>query len=235
MEEIDLKELFTMFWEKKVIIILLTIIFAVVGIIYTAIFVTPMYKSSTSLLLVQTSSDSTDTSITTSDLTLNSKLVSTYSKLIKSDKVTRQVISNLDINLKELNEESLKKNISVNAVEDTEFIEISVQNVDPEDAADIANEIAKVFSEEVKSIYGINNVTVIDPAEVEEEPSNINYKKNIAIFAFIGIAISCAYIFIANMLDNTVKSAEAIEKKYNLFVLASIPVYSTNLAKGGKR
>jgi len=103
MEEIDLKELFTMFWEKKVIVILLTIIFAVLGIIYTAVFVTPMYKSTTSLLLVQTSkTDQNDAAITTSDITLNSKLVSTYSELIRSKKITRQVISNLGINLKEI-------------------------------------------------------------------------------------------------------------------------------------
>jgi len=232
MEEIDLKELFTMFWEKKVIVILLTIIFAVLGIIYTAVFVTPMYKSTTSLLLVQTSkTDQNDAAITTSDITLNSKLVSTYSELIKSDKITRQVISNLGIDLKE---DDLKENISVNAKKDTEFIEISVRDIKSENAANIANEISRVFSKEVKSIYGIDNVEIIDPAEVEEEPSNINYKKNIVIFAFIGIAISCAYVIIANMLDNTIKSAEAIEKKYNLFVLASIPVYNANV-KGGKR
>jgi len=236
MEEIDLKELFTMFWEKKVIVILLTIIFAVLGIIYTAVFVTPMYKSTTSLLLVQTSkTDQNDAAITTSDITLNSKLVSTYSELIRSKKITRQVISNLGINLKEINENTLKNNISVNAKEDTELIEISVKNPKPEYAADIANEIAKVFSEEVKALYGIDNVAIIDQAEVSNEPSNISYKKNIAVFAFIGIAISCGYVFIANMLDNTIKSAEAIEKKYNLFVLASIPIYSTNLTKGGKR
>jgi len=233
MEEIDLKELFTMFWEKKVVVILLTIIFAVIGIIYTAILVTPMYTSTTSLLLVQTSKteQSNDSAITTSDLTLNSKLVSTYSELIKSDKITRQVISNLGIDLKE---DDLKENISVNAKKDTEFIEISVRDIKSENAANIANEISRVFSKEVKSIYGIDNVEIIDPAEVEEEPSNINYKKNIVIFAFIGIAISCAYVIIANMLDNTIKSAEAIEKKYNLFVLASIPVYNANV-KGGKR
>jgi len=227
MEEIDLKELFTMFWEKKIIVILLTIIFAVIGIIYTAVFVTPMYTSSTSLLLVQTSEE-----ISTTEITLNSKLVSTYSTLIRGKKIAKMVIDNLGL---DMSEEALMKSISVDAVEDTELIKVSVNNVNPEIAAKIADEIGKVFPEEVKSLYGIENVKKYEDAEVPDEPSNINYKKNVGIFAFIGIAISCVYVFIANMLDNTIKSAEAIEKKYGLFVLASIPMYSTSLAKGGKR
>ena len=41
MEEIDLKELVQLFWGKKVQIILIVAIFAVVGFIYTIGFVTP--------------------------------------------------------------------------------------------------------------------------------------------------------------------------------------------------
>ncbi len=58
------------------------------------------------------------TSITTTDVTLNSKLVSTYSKLVKSDKVIRNVISNLSLNM---DEDVLKNSVSVTATEDTEF------------------------------------------------------------------------------------------------------------------
>ena len=51
MEELDLKELFNIFWAKKVQIILIIIIFAVVGFIYTVGFVTPEYTASTTLVL----------------------------------------------------------------------------------------------------------------------------------------------------------------------------------------
>ena len=52
-EEIDLKELFEVFWKKKAIIILVTILFAIIGFGYTKYFVIPKYKSSTTLLLAQ--------------------------------------------------------------------------------------------------------------------------------------------------------------------------------------
>ena len=237
MEEIDLKELVQLFWGKKVQIILIVAIFAVIGFIYTMGFVTPKYQATTSLLLATNSAQSTtgaDSSITTNDVTLNSKLVSTYSKLVKSDKVVRTVISNLSLKMEE---GTLKKIVSVTAAEDTEFIEISVKNEDPALATKIANEIAKVFIENVKEFYGVENVHVVDAAEVPQEPYNINHVKDIIIFAFIGAVIAVGYVFIVNMLDTTIKSEEDIEKNFGLTVLATMPLYEEddNKRKGNKR
>ena len=167
MEELDLKELFEIFWSKKVQIILIILIFAVIGIIYTMGFVTPEYTSSTTLVLATSNGENqsamnTTNSITTTDITLNSKLVSTYSVLVRSKDVLGQVISNLGI---DISWENLKNNVTVSAVEDTEVIEISVTNGNPQYAADIANEIAKVFSDKVAEIYNINNVHIVDEAE----------------------------------------------------------------------
>ena len=41
MEEIDLKELFEIFWTKKIQILLVVIIFMVMGVVYTMGFTTP--------------------------------------------------------------------------------------------------------------------------------------------------------------------------------------------------
>ena len=225
MEEIDLKELVQIFWEKRFRIILIVAIFAVVGVIYTLGFVKPKYQATTSLLLATNSAQSAaglDSSITTTDVTLNSKLVSTYSKLVKSDKVVRTVISNLSLKMEE---STLKKIVSVTAAEDTEFIEVSVKYEDPALATKIANEIAKVFIENVKEFYGVENVHVVDAAEVPQAPYNINHVKDIIIFAFIGIVVAVMYVFVLNMLDTTIKSEEDIEKISGLTVLAVIPLY----------
>ena len=154
MEELDLRELFELFWNKKVPIILLVVIFMVIGVIYTVGFTTPMYSSSTTLVLASSNNQSTTNTITATDVTMNSKLVSTYSELVKSKNILRQVISNLGI---KVDEDSLRKHVTVSSVKDTELIEITVKNENPSYSAKIANEIAKVFSEEVNEIYNINN------------------------------------------------------------------------------
>lgn len=234
MEELDLKELLMLFWNKKVKIILIIAIFMALGIIYTIGFVTPEYTSSTSLLLANSSDTSKANTITTADITLNSKLVSTYSELIRSKKILSPVIENLGINI---SYDKLKNNVTVSSVKDTELIKISVTNESTTVAAKIANEIAKVFKEKVaEDIYKIDNVVVVDEAEVSDTPSNVNHTKDVMIFAVIGFVVSVAYVLIANMLDTTIKTEEDVESLFKVPVLASIPMCGFEMnKKGGKR
>lgn len=221
MEEIDLKDLFNMFWGRKAQIILIILIFITIGIIYTIGFTTPKYDSSTTLVLASSGDTNTNTAMIATEITVNSKLVSTYSELIKSKNVLREVSDNLGI---EINEEILKNNVSVRAVKNTELIEIIVEHENATYAMQIANEIAKVFTQKVKEIYNIDNVQIVDEAEIESEPSNINHMKDVVVFSMIGIVVAIAFVLIASMLDTTVKTAEDIETNFNVLVLASIPV-----------
>ena len=84
MEELDLKKLFDMFWNKKLEIIIIILTFMIIGAVYTLKFVKPMYSSSTSLLLA--GSQNAETTITTTDITINNKLITTYSELISKIK-----------------------------------------------------------------------------------------------------------------------------------------------------
>ena len=235
MEEIDLRELFNIFWSKKLQIFLFIFIFMIIGAVYSIGLKMPLYSSSTSLVLAMADTNEkkkdSEEAITATDITLNSKLVSTYSELIKSKKVLRQVVSNLQI---DENVDSLKNKIKVSSVQDTEVIKITVTHENPTYAAKIANEITKVFSKEVNELYKINNVYIVDEAEVQNSPSNINHIKDIILFGMIGLVISSAYVFVLNMLDNTIKSSEDIENQFNIPVLVTIPlIESLKNDKGG--
>ena len=240
MEELDLKELFSIFWAKKLHIALLIAIFIVIGFIYSFVLLEPKYQSTTSILLAGSSSsqDGENTGITSTEMTLNKSLVSTYSELIKSKNILSEVIENLGI---DKSEGGLKANISVSEVEDTDLIQISVVDADPTLAQRIAKEIAIVFIEKVANgVYKINNAQVWDAAEVPEVPYNINHAKDLLIFAVAGFVIACIYVLIANMLDTTVKSKEDIERKLGLTVLTSMPLCDfknteTRKSKGGRR
>lgn len=224
MEEINLKDTLVIIWNKKIRILLITAIFIVLGTFYSYKYITPEYISSATLVLATSEgkADNQINTITTTDITLNSKLVSTYSELLKSKNVIRQVISNLRMNVEE---EELRENISISSVKDTELIKISVTSKDPTDASKIANEMAKVFIDEVSEIYNINNVHIVDKAEINNEPSNINHIKDIVIFGLIGAFISIFSAFIGNVLDTTVKTVEEVEKQFKVPVLANTPLY----------
>lgn len=229
MEELDLKDLINMFWEKKIAIILITLVFMILGIFYSISNNTTLYSSSTSLVLAMYGNNvNTSTNLTEEEVMANSKLVPTFSELIKSSNIVRQVISNLGI---EMDEGYLKSHITVTDVEDTEVIKITVSTEDAETSAKVANEIAKVFIEWVKEVYKLENIHVVDVAEASNEPLSINYKKYIIVFTFIGMVISVAYVFIVNMYDTTIKKPEDIEEEFDTHALSTIPLNKTKEKK----
>ena len=233
MEEIDLVELLKMFWRKKFLIILITILFTGIGYVYTTKFIKPVYTSTTTLVLALSNEKNTsNTTSTAAEVAVNTKLVSTYSELIKSKKVLSEVVANTGINI---TEEQLKKEISIKSVSNTSLINISVEDKIPENSSKIANEIANVFTKKVAEIYNINNVQIVNQAEIPQRPSNINHKKDIAIFGVVGLLVSVAYIVIANMFDTTIKSTDELERSFKLPILASIPMYGKKSQKGNDK
>lgn len=236
MEELNLKQLINIIWNGKKYIIITIILSVLLGIGYSYFLVTPKYESSTTLVLAKAEekvSNEISTGITQTDLNLNKNLVSTYRELIRSKTVIRQVMDNLKIT--DLKENTLKNNISVSSVKDTELIEITVRDEKPERATNIANEIAKVFTVQVAEIYNINNVHVIDKAELNNVPYNVHHTKDIAVIALIGAILSIVCIIILSLLDTTVKTQEDIEKVTGMIILAEIPEISFDLKVGGKR
>ena len=237
MEEIDLTEVLKMFYKKKFLIISVVLLFAIVGAIYSFLLMTPKYKATTKLVLTQADStqsqDETISSITQTDVNLNQKLVSTYGEIVKSSNILTKVIDKLP-ELK-LTESGLRKNITVNSVEDTSVIEVSVSDEKPENAAIIANEIAEVFSSKIADIYKINNIYTLDKAKVPTVPYNINHVKYIIMFAAVGFVLACAYIFIANMFDNTAKNKDEIEKLLGVPVLVSLTIQEESKKVGARK
>lgn len=217
MEEIDLKQLLFMFWKKRVLIIVCTIIGLIIGYVSNAFFTTPKYKA-TATFLLSNSENATDTTITTTDVTLNSKIINNYTELAKSDAVLDEVMSRL----KMVNSKSeLKNSISVKVRKDTEFVELSVTLADKENAAIIANGIIEALEEKVKSIYNMENLRIVDLAKTPPAPCNINPARYAAIGGAIGMVIAVAIILLLHMLDDSIGDIDGIESKLNLPVLAT--------------
>ena len=225
-EEIDLKSIIQMFWDRKVGMVIIILLCIVAGYVYTTFFVSPVYKAtSTAILTNNTEGEDGKTAVTQTEVTLNNSLLSTYRGIATSDSVVSKVISNLGL---KISAETLKNQISVTSATNTQIIQITVENADPSLAAKIANEIRSVFTERVAELYDMQNIKPLDDAKVPTTPSNVNHAKDIVMFAAIGIVIAILYVVIANLLDNTVKSSSDIEKAVGLNVIAEIPVYDFN-------
>ena len=227
MEEIDLKDLFNYFVKRISVILAITILCLITGVIYTLFIKTPLYKGDTSIILVNRNLENSNTTITQSDVVLNQKLVSTYTQIVKSKTVLKQVISKLELNY---TYSELYNHVSVSNVSDTEIIRISVSDENNSLAVDIANTLADVFKEEVSKIYHLENVTIIDKAELSKNPYNINIIKTCGISFVGGLAISLMLLFILYYFDTSIKSSDEVEKRLGVAVIGTIP----HVGKKGK-
>lgn len=228
MEEINLEELFKFFLARITYILITMVLFIIIGLLYILFVVTPMYHSSTTLILVGNNENQNST-VLQSELNLNKNLVATYSEIVKSRSVLNQVIDKLNLSI---SAEELSKNINVTSVENTEIIKIQVSNEDNKLAKNIASATSEVFMSEIQKIYKLTNVSVVDEASLENNPYNISVVKQLFIAAALGFICSAGVIFLIFYFDTTIKSSKDIEEKLGLSVLGNVTV--ANKEKGDK-
>lgn len=217
MEEIDINQLLNFFKSKIIYIIFAMAIAFCLACIYVNRFRVPEYTNYTTVLLNQSSDVE---QINASSVELNRKLISTYNEIIKSKKVLNQVIDKLSL---DYNYSGLASKISVGEVGDTSIIKISVTDSDSSLAAEIANTIAEVFSQEIVTLLKIENISIIDKAEVSTVASSTSTIKIITIATIAGAFISVAIIFILFYFDTTLKNEEDIERLTGLPVIGMVP------------
>ena len=219
MEEINIKDFFN-YLKKYILIICGVVVIFVIGVFtYDKSIKKPLYTTYTTIILTKSNEAQTSTTITQNDILLNQKLVETYTKIIKSKLVLDQVISETGITY---TAEELGKNVAVEAYENTEMLKISVTDSDPELSASIANSIAQVFSGEVAKIYQMNNISVIDIAQVPEEVSNNTLTRDFFIALFISIFGSIGVIFIIYYFDDSIKLTDDLEEEIGMPVIAKV-------------
>lgn len=220
MGELDLFE-FLHYYSNKILFVLLFVVIGFIGsYIFTFSTQIPIYESKTSLVL--TKNDNNNATITQNDITLNKNLVPTYREIIKSRRILEQVIENINI---DIDYETLTKNVEVNSIENTELIVIHVYDENSALAKRIADEIARVFKKEIVDIYSIENISIIDEAQISTKPYNVHVLKQFVIGCGLGFLISSLIVALFFYFDDTVKTEEDIENKIGLPVLGSVPKY----------
>ncbi len=220
METIDLKDMFSYFKSKISIIVLFIVVVGIMGCLYGLFIQKPVYKSSTSIVLI--SESQTGATLTYNDVSLNQNLVSTYSEIIKSRRVLNQVIDNLSLDYSYSN---LSNNVEVSSVTGTQIIKISVSDRNNKTAMKIADEIAKVFAKEIPELYNISNVNILDYAEAASNAYNVNFIKQSIIYLLVGLVLGLGITFVMYYFDRSVKNISQVEEKIKLPVLATVREY----------
>ncbi|MGN1401823.1 MAG: YveK family protein [Bacillus sp. (in: firmicutes)] len=220
-ETISLKELFAVLKKRMKLIIAITLVAATISGVISYFLLTPIYQSSTQLLVNQAKSDESLYSM--NEVQTNLQLINTYNVIIKSNAILELVREELNL---DMTVEQLNQKISVSSQQDSQVVNIVVEDEDPNKAAAIANTTAEVFQKEIVDIMNINNVTILTKAEIGDNPSPIKPQPlmNIAIATVVGLMLGVGLAFLLEFLDNTIKTEQDIEKVLGLPVLGVITV-----------
>ncbi|MCA1031302.1 capsular biosynthesis protein [Bacillus timonensis] len=215
-ETISLREIFQTLKKRFWLITLLTILATATSGIISYNFLTPIYQSSTQILVNQSKTE--QPAFNVNDIRTNLELINTYNVIIKSPAILDIVKEELELD----ESTNLNGKITVGSVQNSQVVDVTVQDADSALAAEIANTTATVFQEEIVKIMNVDNVSILSRAVESESPVKPNPMLNMAIALVVGLMAGVGIAFLLEYLDNTVKNEQDIERLLGLPVLGAI-------------
>ena len=209
-------------WEKRWVLIAMTIAGALITFVLTKEFVTPLYKS-TILLYVNNSNISVKNmaaTISNGDIVASRSLVNTYGAVLRSRETINDVI---ELSGFHGNYETVNDMIIAYPVDNTEILKVVVENPDPDDAERIANAIAEILPVRISEIVDSTSAKVIEYAIAANSPSSPRKATNTMVGGVIGFVTGAMFLLLQAMRDTKIKAEEDLTSLFSYPVLAIIP------------
>jgi capsular polysaccharide biosynthesis protein len=161
-------------------------------------------------------------------------LLRQYSERLRTDKIAEAVNARLQLDLPT---EKLKGKVRVSPVPEDYILMVTVDDSDPNRARDIAYALADEFVNQQQILMAPVNPT--DRIEVSildrPTPGELFYPKTrqfALAAAALGLVIGLLLAFLLEYLDDTLKTADDVERFASLSVLGAIPVVSSVTPNG---
>lgn len=132
--------------------------------------------------------------------------------------------------------ELLNQQIIVSSEQNSQIVNVRVEDPDLQEAVDIANMTAKVFQEEIIALMNVDNVSILSPAVFTKDtlPIKPNLILNVGIAAVIGLMIGIGITFLMEYLDTSIKNEQDIGELLGLPILGLISPISNKYLKKTK-
>ena len=207
-ETISLQDLFKTIRKRLGLIAILTILAITIAGVVSFLVLTPVYQTSTEILVNQSPSETGQ--LTNQNIQTDLQLINTYSGIIKSPAILNQVVEKIDL---DMSTDQLTGKITVSNADQSQIVNITVQDEDPALAVEIANTTASVFESNIQELMNVDNVTILSPAVLSENPAPVapNPMLNMAIAAVVGLMLGVGIAFLLEYLDTTMKDQQDIE------------------------
>ena len=215
--EIDLIDLAWSLLDKIHYIVLCFLIGAVIMNAYSYFLVRPTYKSTAKMYVVSASKNSV---VDLDALNIGTSLTADYEQLMLSYPVLEQVINKLNL---DMDSDTLAKMITLENPTDTRILNINVVSTDPKSARDIANTLMDVSVDYLPKTMSTNAPNVAQKAKLADHKDGPSYTKYTMIGALAGAFLYCMYLVVKYLMDDTIHTADDMEKYFDIVPLAVIP------------
>ena len=215
--EIDLVELFYYYRTKWIPIIITFLIGIILAGGITKYLITPRYQAQSKLYVVSASNDSV---VDLADLNIGTALSKDYEKLLYIRPIVNEIIEEKKL---PYTYEELVDMITVASIDETRILTITVESINPQEAQDIANAMADKAVAYLPKLMETDAPNIAERAIFPELPSSPNLIKNMLIGGVAGLFIALAFFTVIFLMDDTLQSAEEVEKAFGVMPLTVIP------------
>ena len=226
--EIDLKQIFGLLLSKALYIGIISVVCAILAFSYFQFMATEKYTSTTQIFVMDKSSDK----VTSSDINMFSALSNDYLQLVQTRPVMEKVIAELGL---DMSVDTLKGKVAATKQGDSRIISISVVDTSPVVAKRIADAVAKAAADQIYTVMEAELVNIVQPGNVPESPSSPAVMRNTLIAVILAVFVCCAVIIIRFIMDDTVKTAEDVEKYLGISVIGTIPLFGEDAELKNKK
>ena len=222
-DEIDLVELFYLLWGHAWQIILCLILGAGLALGYTKLLVTPLYQATSSIYIVSASNNSV---VNLTDLQIGAQLTADYQELILSRPLLEDVIRNLELTNAEgepMSTNALKNMIAISNTADTRILKVTVTSPDPQESADIANELIDQACIYLPQIMETEEPNLVEEAIPPTQKSSPSTAKNVVLGGLLGACLACGVLVVRYLMNDTFVTPDDVAKYLGVQPLAVIP------------
>ncbi|WP_251518610.1 Wzz/FepE/Etk N-terminal domain-containing protein [Staphylococcus sp. HKU1] len=216
---VDLTKILKMLKNNLKLLIILPLIFLLISAIISFFFIDNKYQATTQVLVNEKEKDP---KMMAQEVQSNIQLVNTYSEIIKSPRILEKVSKELD---GEYLSSEINSMLKVSNQEQSQILEIAVVSKNKEKSEQIANKVAKVFSDEVPKIMNVDNVSILSKANDTASQVEPKILLNLPLSFILGLFLALIIIFSKELLDKRIKNEEDVENVLGLPVLGSIQKY----------
>lgn len=219
-EEMTIQSLIKVLLKRWFFILMLMLLSMGIAILISYYIQTPIYEAETQLLVNQKSYENQQL-VGAQNVDTDLRLINTYNVIIKSPVILAKVIDVLSL---DTTPDELMKQIEVSSANNSQVVNIRVQDKNEENAVKIANSIAEVFKEEIPVLMHVDNINILFVAQSSEQPVPVKPNKmlNLIIAAICGFALAIVLAYFLETIDRTIKTEQDIEEILSLPVIGVV-------------